>query len=154
MTTNEPCDDSNHVPRVYVPEPCVKVAKTVRTSVPWGRFRSHSKCEAVNDLIRQGTVTHYDLAMRRKAEVLQYKHKHTGIISTKKAQIAQARKMSAARLERLREPCGQNTQRIEAPASASGVPGGGMLWLDRSVPYIPIGHERRPAYSTDGGNYI
>ena len=150
---NEPCDESNHVQRVYLPEPCTKEVKSVRISVPWGRFRT--KCDALIDL--QGTISPYEIAMRRKAEVLQYKHKHTGIISTKKAQFAQAvhsRKMSAARLTRLREPCGQNTQRIEAPASASGVPGGGMLWLDTTVPYIPIGHERRPAYSTDEGNYI
>lgn len=150
---NEPCDESNYVERVYLPEPCTKEVRTVRTFVPWGRFRM--KCDALIEL--QGSVSAYEIAMRRKAEVLQYKHKHTGIIKTKKAQFAQAvnsRKMSAAKLVRLREPCGQHTQRIEAPASASDVPGGGMLWLDTSVPYIPIGHERRPAYSTDEGDYI
>ena len=150
---NKSCDESKYVERIYLPEPCKKEVRSVRTSVPWGRFRT--KCDALNDL--QGYVSPYEIAMRRKAEVLQYKHKHTGIISTKKAQFAQAvtlRKMSAARLERLREPCGQNNLRIEAPASASGVPGGGMLWIDSRVPYIPIGNERRPVYSTDEGNYI
>lgn len=153
-SSSKTCDES--MQRVYIPQPCVKEIRAVQSSTPWGRFRI-TNCDALNALIADGTVTKADLAMRRKAEVLQYKYKHQNSVYTKKGQFASAvqnNKMSPGKLRRLRTACSQKPGRIEAPASASDVPGGGILWMDRSVPYIPIGTDRRPPYSTDEGDYL
>ena len=152
---NQPCKDLIYVERVYLPEPCINLTRSVRTSVPWERFRTKNQCDDINFLIRNGVFTQHDLAMRRKAEILKYKYQQFGI--TKKMQFVNAvntKKTSISRINRLKNPCEKNPGKIIASASASNVPGGGFLWLDNTIPFIPIGSNKRPSYSTNDNNYI
>lgn len=150
MRQNESCDLLINVNRVYLPETCAHVQRTVRTSVPWGRFSELKNCA-----ITQSIYSKSELQMRRKAEALQYKKNSTNPNRNQRyVNNVRNGKTSISRLERLRGGCTTIPTRIEASASASGVPGGGTLWLNRSIPYVPIGKEFRPSYGSEETGYL
>jgi hypothetical protein len=115
---------------VHLPETCAKQIRTVFTSPPpWGRGLLNRDC-----LSPFLTHSAYELQMRRKAEVLEYKN-HTA--SRMKRTTHYANVVNNRYRYRSREVCA-TPARIEAPSSASGVPGRQTLWLDKRVPYLPI----------------
>jgi hypothetical protein len=93
--------------------------------------------------------TQFQLDMRRKAEVLQYKRSATKTNNpTKKQQFAQAVSGRQRVTPSLADKCAQIDAGLSTPlpASFSGVPGGGMLFYDPAVPlynYTPP----NPSYS-------
>lgn len=96
--------------------------------------------------------TQYQLDMRRKAEVLQYRNGPTRAGGfTKKQLFAKTVTLtnpSSINTRNLAEQCASidTTLSKPMPASASGVPGGGFLFYDPSIPlynYVPA----KPAYA-------
>lgn len=135
---------------VHVPEPRARQACSVsKDPRPWGRGLFIQSCG-------RSFLSHseYELQMRRKAEVLQYKNVLTARMK-KTDQFA----IAVGGRNRIRSPIDPITRqvcptpaRVEAPSSASGVPGRQMLWLDKRVPYVPL--NPRITYADEGTEYL
>jgi hypothetical protein len=93
--------------------------------------------------------TQYEIDMRRKAELLQYK-KNTNI--TKKQSFSQTINRQKSNIPKI-QACEFVDTTVYPPrsASASGVPGGGMLFYDPTVPLYNYSTSK-PSYAITNPN--
>mgnify|MGYP001247709653 CR=1 FL=1 len=133
---------------VYLPEPCPSKSGFVQSPSPWAI--GLTRCQSTN------IYTPSELQMRRKAEVLQYKNVLNARVSKKQQYVnvvlGRNRRYGMNTIDR-EFVCPPSAQKIISTSSSSNVPGRQMLWLDRTIPYIPIG-KNRVQYATENIDYL
>lgn len=103
-----------------------------------GKFTFNRTWERVdNSCAASNGFSQKDLDMRRKAEILLYNKNTTGKKLTKKqhyAQLAKGNGPNSRQSFKNVTQCPPSSGIVYTPASASGVPGNELLYMDKSVP--------------------